>query len=165
MKRFRTKVDFVPLMFTILAVFLLDAAAMGLAVPAFAEVSPFAPFVLFFIAALLPVALILLTFPMGYEILHERLRVRSGILTWNVQLTDIHRVTPERSAHLAPTMSTDRLNVVYQYGDELTALHISPTEPHAFLAELASRDRGFSFDGGAITRKSGPVVLLDSIAH
>ena len=50
MKHFRSKIDFIPVLLLVLAIFLLDTAAMGVAVPAMANVDNLAPFALFFVA-------------------------------------------------------------------------------------------------------------------
>ncbi|HCL27881.1 MAG TPA: hypothetical protein DIC52_05550 [Candidatus Latescibacteria bacterium] len=165
MKYFRSKIDFIPVLLWVLAVFLLDTGAMGIAVPAMANVDNLAPFALFLIVAFVPVLLLLGTFPIRYHISARELVVRSGLLRWTIPIGDLHRACITRGVRPAPALSIHRIRLDYQRGDRVRSLYISPVDPLTFLASLVERDKGLGFEGDDLVRNSGPILWFDNAAH
>jgi hypothetical protein len=164
MRHFRSKIDFIPVLLLVLAVFLLDTAAMGFAIPAMANVDNLAPFALFLIGAFVPVLLVLSAFPVRYHLSGRELVVRSGLLRWTIPITDLHRACRARGVRPAPALSMDRIRLDYQAGDRVRSLYVSPVEPVAFLAALVERDKGLGYDDGDVIRVSGQVLWFDNAA-
>ncbi|MDA0337081.1 MAG: PH domain-containing protein [bacterium] len=164
MKHFRSKIDFIPVLLLVLAVFLLDTAAMGFAIPAMANVANLAPFALFLIATFVPVLLVLALYPVRYHMSGRELVVRSGLLRWTIPLADLHRACLARDLRPAPALSMDRIRLDYQSGARVRSLYVSPVDPLAFLAALVERDKGLGDDGGDVVRHSGPVLWFDNAA-
>ena len=162
MKHFRSKVDFIPVLLLVLAVFLVDTAAMGFAVPAMANVGNLAPFALFLVAAFVPVMLVLSSFPVRYYMSGRELVVRSGLLRWTIPLADLHRACLTRSVRPAPALSMDRIRLDYQSGDRVRSLYVSPVEPTGFLLALTERSKGLRYNDGEVVRHSGPVLWFDN---
>lgn len=162
MRHFRSKVDFIPVLLLVLAVFLLDTAAMGFAVPAMAHVDNLAPFALFLVAAFIPVLLVLAAFPVRYHMSSRELVVRSGLLRWTIPIASLHRASMDRGVQPAPALSMDRIRLDYQKGDRVRTLYVSPVEPLEFLACLVLRDKGLGFDGGDVVRHSGPILWFEN---
>ncbi|HJP33027.1 MAG: PH domain-containing protein [Candidatus Latescibacteria bacterium] len=162
MKHFRSKIDFIPVLLLVLAIFLLDTAAMGVAVPAMANVDNLAPFALFFVATFVPVLLLLAAVPVRYHISARELVVRSGLLRWTIPLGDLHRACVVRGVGLAPALSMDRIRLDYQRGERVRSLHISPIDPQVFLACLVDRDKGLGLEDGDVVRHSGPILWFDN---
>jgi hypothetical protein len=99
--------------------------------------------------SILPMALMsLLVFPLKYEIGQRELRIRSGIIRFQVPFKEIREVTPTRSPISSPALSLDRLRI--QYGRK--AIMISPEDKYSFLEDLA-RATGLRHDGDALKPK------------
>lgn len=162
MRHFRSKVDFIPVLLLVLAVFWLDTAVMGFAVPAMAKVDNLAPFALFLVATFVPVLLVLAAFPVRYHLSGRELVVRSGLLRWTIPLADLHRACLARGVRPAPALSMDRVRLDYQFGDRVRSLFVSPVEPVTFLAALVERDRGLGFEDGDVVRFAGPILWFDN---
>jgi hypothetical protein len=158
-KHFRSKVDFIPVLLLVLALFLLDMAVMGIAVPAMAHVEDLAPYALFFVATFIPVLLMLAAVPVRYHINARDLVVRSGLLRWTIPLSDVHRARRVHAVRPAPALSMSRVRLDYQKGATVRRLDLSPVEPAAFLAALVERDRGLGYDDDLdVVRHSGPIL-------
>ena len=165
MRHFRSKVDFIPMLLLVLAVFLLDTPAMGFAIPAMAHVDNLAPFALFLVAAFIPVLLVLAAFPVRYHMSGRELVVRSGLLRWTIPISSLHRASMGRGVRPAPALSMDRIRLDYQRGERVRTLYVSPVEPQEFLAALVERDKGLGFDDGEVVRYSGPILWFGNAAH
>lgn len=96
----------------------------------------------------IPVWLIILMFVVStwfvtnYEIQGDRLRVRSGVLNWNIPIGKIERIGRKRSMSSGPAHSRDRLEIVYTGGSIL----ISPEREEEFLKQLKSINRKIVVD-------------------
>lgn len=96
----------------------------------------------------IPVWLIILMFVVStwfvtnYEIQGDRLRVRSGVLNWNIPIDKIERIGRKRSMNSGPAHSRDRLEIVYAGGSIL----ISPEREEEFLKQLKSINRKIVVD-------------------
>lgn len=161
---FRSRVDFVPLLAVVVAVFLTDAAALSFSVPAIAELEAVAPFAIFLAVSFVPVLLVLAMFPVRYEVGADALLVRSGLLRWRIPMGDVHRASMVHGIRPAPALSTERVRIDYQKGARVRSMHISPVEPFQFLSLLASRDAGLVFDGREVVRRRGPILLFANVA-
>jgi hypothetical protein len=165
MKYFRSKVDFVPVLLLVLAVFLLDTAAMGVALPAMANVDNLAPFALFFVATFVPVLALLASLPVRYQVTGREILVRSGLLRWTIPISDLHRACAVRSVRPAPALSMQRLRLDFQKGDRVRSLHISPVDPQGFLQALVAHDKGLGLDEGDVVRHAGDILWFDNAAR
>ena len=165
MKHFRSKVDFVPVLLLVLAVFLLDTAAMSFALPAMANVENLAPFALFFLATFVPVLSVLASLPVRYQVTGREILVRSGLLRWTIPIADLHRACATRGLRPAPALSMQRLRLDFQKGDRVCSLHISPVDPQAFLEALVAHDKGLGFDDGDVLRHAGDILWFDNAAR
>ncbi|MDT5268945.1 MAG: hypothetical protein QOH49_1131 [Acidobacteriota bacterium] len=99
-------------------------------------------------------AVLLMTYPLDYEIAATELVARSGFMRWRVPLADIQEVTPTRSAASAPAWSLDRLRIEYLKGSESHALLVSPSDKWAFMRDLADATPGLELRGDRVVRIS-----------
>jgi len=98
------------------------------------------------------VAVLVLTYPLEYELTATHLVARSGVMRWRVPLAAIEAVRPERSHLSAPAWSFDRLRVSYRAGPESKSLHIAPADKLRFMADLADAVPGLEMRGGRVAR-------------
>ena len=95
---------------------------------------------------------VVLTYPLDYEITTDLLVARCGILRWRVPLADIEAVYPTRNPASSPTWSLDRLQVDYRKAGGLTSLLISPADKFAFMRDLAGAAPGLEMRGDRVVR-------------
>lgn len=96
--------------------------------------------------------LVILTYPLNYEITATRLIARSGVMRWKVPLDAIEEVRPTRNPLSAPAWSLDRLRVEHEKGGSTSVLLISPADKDAFMRDLAASVPGLEFRGGRVVR-------------
>lgn len=122
-------------MFVLLAATLLTLAGLSLI-----------GLILFFIGAVLPMWVVMAT---RYHIIDEELRVRAGPFRWRIPISQINQVTPCHNATLAPAMSRERLQLIYQATATRGAragqtaefhLFISPEDRYQFIVDLGIAD-------------------------
>ncbi len=170
MRTYRSRIDTLPLTAVIVALVVVDGAAIGVGAPILerqllAHPGPWAPFLLFIIAASLPVLLALTVIPVLYRFSNRGLEIRSGLsLRWHIPISNIHRVVPVVSLRPAPALSAQRLRIDYQDGAEVRSLQISPTMPDLLLHDLVTLDAGLRIEQGTLVRHGGPVLLFDTLA-
>jgi hypothetical protein len=82
--------------------------------------------------------ILLLTYPLRYEILPSQLKVRCGLMRWRIPLSSIQEVRPTRKPTSAPAWSLDRVQIDYVIDGEKRSLLISPQDKSAFMREIAS---------------------------
>lgn len=75
-----------------------------------------------------------------YTLAGELLVIRSAFFTWNVRLSEIHKVSATSNPLSSPALSLDRLRIEYGNG---RSVMISPEDKQMFLSDLRSRT---SFD-------------------
>jgi hypothetical protein len=95
---------------------------------------------------------LILTFPLDYEITATHLVARSGVMRWRIALDSIDEVSPSREAASAPAWSLDRLLVEYRRGGAARTLLIAPQDKHAFLRDLADGVPGLELRGERVIR-------------
>ncbi|PYS84304.1 MAG: hypothetical protein DMF67_05445 [Acidobacteria bacterium] len=95
---------------------------------------------------------LILTYPLDYEITATHLVARSGVMRWRVPLDSIEEVRPSRSPASAPAWSLDRVAVEYLKGGSTRTLHISPSDKHGFMRELADSVPGLELRGDTVAR-------------
>jgi hypothetical protein len=71
-----------------------------------------------------------------YALDDTRLTVRGGPFSWQIDLRDVHSVTPTRNPLSSPALSLDRLRIDYGQG---RSLMVSPREKEAFVRDLMRR--------------------------
>lgn len=90
------------------------------------------------IGAVTGLVILLLTYPLRYEILPSELKVRCGLMRWRVPLASIQEVRPTKNPSSAPAWSLDRVQIDYLKDGETRSLLISPQDKSAFMRELES---------------------------
>lgn len=81
--------------------------------------------------------LLLLAYPVTYEITASTLEIRSGLLLhYRIPLSSIVRVSPTRNPLSSPAWSLDRLRIDYLKNGRKRAIMISPVDKENFLREL-----------------------------
>ena len=169
MRAYRSRIDTMPMTVVIVALVVVDAAAIGVGAPILEQQlseqrAPWAPFLLF-LAASLPVLLALTAIPIRYRFLNRGLEIRSGLaLRWHIPVSNIHRAVPVVSLRPAPALSVQRLCIDYQDGTRVRSIQIAPTTPDLFLHDLVSLDKGLSLDQGSVVRHGGPILLFDALS-
>ncbi|MFH1571279.1 MAG: PH domain-containing protein [Gemmatimonadota bacterium] len=163
MRHYRSRVDFLTLILLVAAIFMVDTAAMGVAMQAVTSYYPYASFAAFLGTAGFAVALLLFVYPVRYSLGDGELQVRSGVLRWRILLEEIHAARPVHNLWPAPALSSRRLRLEYSRGSRVRTLYLSPQDEGAFLDDLASRDRGLQREGDEVVRRGGRILRLDSV--
>ena len=98
--------------------------------------------------------LVLLAYPVNYEITNSTLEIRSGILLhYKISLSSIVRVVPTRNPLSSPAWSLDRLRIDYLKNSKKRVVLISPKDKKTFLSELIERTPSLGFNGNVAMRK------------
>jgi membrane protein YdbS with pleckstrin-like domain len=98
--------------------------------------------------------LMLLAYPVNYEIKTLTLEIRSGILLhYKIPLSSIFRVVPTRNPLSSPAWSLDRLRIDYLKNSKKRVILISPKDKKIFLRELIERIPSLEFNGNVAVRK------------
>lgn len=92
---------------------------------------------LLFVGTLIAASILLLTYPLYYEITSSHLVVRSGVLRTKIPLSSIEEVRPTRNPLSAPAWSLDRLRIDYRKGGRVGFMLISPQDKARFMCDLA----------------------------
>lgn len=91
---------------------------------------------------------VLLTYPLYYEIGDALLIIRCGILIrLKIPLDSIEGARPTRNPLSAPAWSLDRLQIDYRKNDGVQYALISPEDKTGFMREIASKGTRLKFDG------------------
>ncbi|MFQ5935747.1 MAG: PH domain-containing protein [Acidiferrobacterales bacterium] len=99
--------------------------------------------------------IVLLAYPVYYEITSSKLVIRSGwLLKYEIVLTSIDSVRPTRNPLSAPAWSLDRLSIDYKKNARQRFALISPQDKMQFLRELAERTSNLTLRGDALVRTS-----------
>jgi hypothetical protein len=104
------------------------------------------------VSVVVAATVVILTFPLNYEITAMHLVARSGVMRWRVPLDSIQNVRPSRNPASAPTWSLDRLRVEYLKGDSTRSLFISPEDKQIFMRDLADGVPGLEVRGDGVVR-------------
>ncbi len=98
---------------------------------------------------------LLLTYPLYYEITASKLIVRCGVVVRReIPLSSIVEAQPTRNPLSAPAWSLDRLQIDYKKESRVSSVLISPQDKRGFLRELASRAGGLEVSGWRVVRVS-----------
>lgn len=100
------------------------------------------------------VAVLILTYPLDYEVTATELVARSGLMRWRVPLVSIQEVRPSRNPASAPAWSLDRLAVEYTKGGSARTLLIAPSDRLGLMRELADSAPGLEMRGERVVRVS-----------
>ena len=119
-----------------------------------------------FIGALsIPALMLLVLLPLRYLLTWDEVAIHSGLLRWRIPVESILRVTPSKSLRPAPALSHQRLRLDYQKGNRTRSVHLSPTHPTHFLADLVAADPGLVYvEGGGLVRQAGRILPLQHTA-
>lgn len=97
--------------------------------------------------------LVLLAYPVTYEITTSTLEIRSGLLLhYEIPLSSILRVVPTRNPQSSPAWSLDRLRIDYLKSSKKRVILISPKDQESFLGELRERIPSLEFNGNVAMR-------------
>lgn len=114
-----------------------------------------AAFPLFVIGAVTGAVVMLLTYPLHYQITSSELIVRCGMLMHrHILLASIDEIEPDRNPAGSPAWSLDRLRVDYREKGEPTCILISPEDKFAFMQELARTDVELKMKDDRLIRES-----------
>jgi len=81
--------------------------------------------------------LLLLAYPINYEIAGSTLEIRSGLLLrYSIPLSSITSVSPTSNPLSSPAWSLDRLQIDYMKNGKPKMILISPEDKDGFLREL-----------------------------
>jgi hypothetical protein len=98
--------------------------------------------------------LILLAYPVHYEITTTTLEIRGGILLhYKIPLSSIELVVPTRSPLSSPAWSLDRLRIDYVKNSKKRVIMISPKDKKTFLLELVERTPSLKLNGNMAMTK------------
>lgn len=114
---------------------------------------------LVFISAFTCLIVLLLTYPLRYEVTPAQLRVRCGVMRWLIPLSSIEEVRPTRNPQSAPTWSLDRLQIDYLKNGERRSLLISPEDKSAFIRDVASVAPDLEISGDRLIRATHQRVV------
>jgi hypothetical protein len=96
---------------------------------------------------------LLLTYPLYYEVTASALIIRCGIMRHSVvPIWAIREARPSRNPLSAPAWSLDRVRVVYRVNDEPRFAIISPEDKTAFMHDLVAADAGLQLRGERVVR-------------
>ena len=96
---------------------------------------------------------LLLTYPLYYQITSDELIVRCGILMRrHIPIVLIDGVQPDNNPASAPAWSMDRLRVDYRKGAASAFIMISPADKFAFMDELARTATALELRGERLVR-------------
>jgi len=159
-RHYRSKVDFLTLLLLVVAIFMVDTAAMAVSMEAVTRYYPLATAAALLAVISFAAVLLLFLFPVRYTIDDTSLHVRSGVLRWCIPLANLHGAQPVLNAWPAPALSARRLVLEYSKGRRVRRLHLSPRDPAGFLADLSHRDPGLHLEGQELVRRSGDLLRL-----
>lgn len=98
---------------------------------------------------------LLLTYPLYYEIAASKLIIRCGILMHKeILLSSIEEVCPTRNPLSAPAWSLDRLQINYRTSSFAAFALISPEDKLGFMRELVGSGWGLEMRGERVVRSS-----------
>lgn len=111
--------------------------------------------VLLIIGATTGAVVLLLTYPLYYEVTASELKIRCGMFMRRlIPLSSVEGVRPDSNPSSAPAWSLDRLRVDYRKGDGPAFVLISPEDQLAFMRDLAGADAGLKMKGNRLERES-----------
>jgi hypothetical protein len=102
---------------------------------------------IFYLAVILIVA-----YPVSYEIVPPYLVIRSGMFHSRIALSSIESVKPTRNPASAPAWSLDRLQIDYRKKGKHTFTLISPENKQFFLNELIQSTDGLRLQANEVVR-------------
>lgn len=106
---------------------------------------------LLIIGALIVSLILIVAYPLYYQITPSTLIVKSGLTRWEIPLSSIEEVRPSRSSLASPAWSLDRLSITYVNDGTKKSILVSPEDKTAFLAQIAqSAPQLRSSDGGLV---------------
>ena len=165
MKQYHSRMDFLTVLVNLLAVFIIDAAALFASSKALVRETGLGSFGLFIGAVAAPVALLLFFFPVRYFLGDSQLVVRSGVLRWRIPVENIHRAVRLRSIVPSPALSLERIRLDYSKGSRVRRIFLSPADRTGFLNDLAMLDPGLHHDQNGLVRLAGRILPLQARAR
>src|SRR5437016_12128279 len=114
--------------------------------------------------AITALVILLLTYPLYYQITSAELIVRCGVLmNRHIPLGAIDEVRPDRNPASAPAWSLDRLRADYRKNGEHAFIMISPEDKDAFMEELAKAAPGLEMRGDRLVRKCVGAIWFQAL--
>ena len=106
-----------------------------------------------FISAFTAALILLMTYPLYYEITASKLIVRCGVLVRKeIPLSDIVEAKSSTNPASAPGWSLDRVQIDYRKDGRDARVLISPTDKLKFLQELAANEPTLELRGECLIR-------------
>ena len=104
------------------------------------------------IAALMLLIICIVAVPTRYDVTPDRLRIRSGVLLWNVRVAEIVSIAPTANAFSSPAWSLERLEVSWLHAGDACSIVIAPERTEEFLRDVAARDKMLVVNNGCLRR-------------
>ena len=104
------------------------------------------------IAALMVAIICIVAVPTRYEVMPDRLVIRSGLLRWEVPLTQIVSIRSTSNPLSSPAWSLDRLEVTWLKSGNVRSILISPERTQEFLRDVADRNAALAVADGQLQR-------------
>jgi hypothetical protein len=109
-----------------------------------------------FLGIVVDVPVLLLTYPIYYEITPTLLLVRSGLIRMRIPLGSVQQVVPDYTlgnpGGISFAMSLDRLRVDTSNKHWPFFVYISPKDKVKFMQNLAEESEGLEFTNGQVIR-------------
>ena len=109
---------------------------------------------LLFVGTLTAASVLLLAYPLYYEITPSHLVVRNGVMRTRIPLSSIEEVHPTRNPLSAPAWSLDRLRIDYSKGGGVGFMLISPQDKAGFMRDLAGSVAGLEVRGERVVHRA-----------
>lgn len=109
---------------------------------------------LLLVGMLIATSVLLLTYPLYYQITSSHLVVRSGILRTEIPLSSIEEIRPTRNPLSAPAWSLDRLRIDYRKDGGVIFMLVSPEDKARFMRDLAGNVAGLEVKGERVVHRA-----------
>jgi membrane protein YdbS with pleckstrin-like domain len=137
---------------------ILIPVALGIALLIIGRADREAGLALLVIGVVIGSAVLILCYPLYYQITSSELVIRCGVLMHrHIPLASIDVVEGDRNPASSPAWSLDRLRVDYLQGGKTASILISPADKAAFMQELAATGAGLRVEGNRLVRVAGVV--------
>jgi Bacterial PH domain len=130
---------------------------LGLGILFLIKVGPGGIWGTIFLGIVVDVPVLLLTYPIYYEITPTTLLIRSGLIRMRIPLTSIQQVFPDSTwgspGGVSFAMSLDRLRINSSYREWPSFVYIAPKDKVKFMQDLVEQTEGLEFKDGQVIRR------------
>ncbi len=130
---------------------------LGLGILFLINIGPRGIWGIIFLGLVVDVPVLLLTYPLYYEITPTLLLVRCGLIRMRIPLDSIQQVFPDYTwgspGGVSFAMSLDRLRINSSYRKWPSFVYIAPKDKVKFMQDLAEQTEGLEFKDGQVIRR------------